>query len=206
MVVKRLSKVVCLALSTVILFALAFPSTSSARTRATEYMGYSANSSVQSTEDTDVIKVEYNGYAFEIPEYWGEPMQVDTEMYFVSENGSLPLLYLTYAPKDYYTENYKKSNLKYKDYVKILDESLDDFIDYVFNSSDFDDSTSTYIADNPAITRQGTCNIYGEDDAFIAQFIDDENIYVFMMIDYKDSGSAIFDDIDDILDSFKIIE
>ena len=206
MVVKKLSKVVCLALSTVILSALAFPSTSSARTRTTEYMGYSANSKAQSTENTDVINVEYNGYSFDVPEYWGEPIVVDNEMYFIKENGTLPLLYMTYASKDYYTENYKNSILKYRDYINILEESLDDFISYVFTSPDFDDSTKTYIAGNPAITRTGTCTIYGKNDAFVAQFIDDENIYVFMMVDYENSGSAIFDDIDGILDSFTVIE
>jgi hypothetical protein len=203
MVVKKLSKVVSLALSTVILSLLVFPSSASAQT--TEYMGYSKNGS-QASEKADTISITYNDYTFEIPDYWGDPIEYGNELYFVDKSGSLPLLYMTYASKDYYTEKYNVSAIKFKDYAKILEESLDDFISCVFESSDFHDSTNRFIAGNPAITRTGTCNIDGDDDAFIAQFIDDDNIYVIMVIDYEDSESTIFDDIDELLDSFKAID
>ena len=204
MVVKKISKAVSLVLLAVIISSFAFSNSANART--TEYMGYSASDKAESAEKSDTINVEFNNYSFDVPEYWGEPYAYGNEMYFLNNSFEIPIMYIAYAPKAYYTEKYNDSILKYKDYVSILEESMDDFIDYVFDSCDFDDSNNTFIAKKPAISRQGTCRIDGKDNAFVAQFIDDDYIYVIMIVDYEDSDSTIFEDIDEFLDSFKAID
>ena len=205
MVVRKISKAVSLVLFTSVLFSLVF--SSSARARTTEYMGYSTTTTKTNTSSTpDTIGVEFNNYSFDVPGYWGEPYAYGNEMYFLNDSFEIPIMYIAYAPKAYYTEKYNDSTLKFKDYFNILEESMDDFIGYVFDSCDFEDSNNTFIAQKPAISRQGTCRIDGKDNAFVAQFIDDDYIYVIMIVDYEDSDSTIFEDIDDFLDSFKVID
>ena len=182
MVVKKISKAVSLVLFTVIISTFAFSSSASART--TEYLGYSTTDKTNAAEKSDTIKVEFNNYSFDVPEYWGDPYAYGNEMYFLNDSFEIPIMYIAYAPKDYYTEKYNDSTLKYKDYFNILEESMDDFIGYVFDSCDFEDSNNTFIAQKPAISRQGTCRIDGKDNAFVAQFIDDDYIYVIMIVDY----------------------
>lgn len=204
MIVKKINKSINLFLFTVILSLLVLPLNTYAQ--KAENIGYSKVTPSKKADETNVTEVTYNGYSFNVPDYWGDPVTVGYEMYFMKDSGSLPLLYMTYIENDFYTESYKNSKLTYTDYFDVLEESLNDFIDYVFDSSEFDDSTKTFIGGKPAITRKGTCNMAGDDDAFIAQFIDDNNIYVIMLVDYKDSESDLFDDLNELLDSFKEID
>ncbi|SES31611.1 hypothetical protein SAMN04487884_12928 [Butyrivibrio fibrisolvens] len=204
MMVKRINRSISLFLFTAILSLLVLPLSTNAQ--KAEYMAYSTESLSKKSDETKITEVTYNGYSFNVPEYWGDPVTVGNEMYFMKDSGTLPLLYMTYIENDFYTEQYKDSKLRYTDYFNVLEESLNDFISFVFDSCEFDDSTKTFIGGKPALTRKGTCNMAGDDDAFVAQFIDDNNIYVIMLVDYQDSGSDIFDDINELLDSFKEID
>ena len=163
-----------------------------------------ASTSKKSSDKKDVTQLTYMNYSFEVPDFWCDIYDNEGDMYIYTESEYVfPVIYIFYDPISTLdiddTSTYKKS-------VKALKTINEEAMDILFEGAELEESEERYIAGYPAITTRGTIEFDGTNNVYSALFIDDENVYYIIMIDYDDAEVDLFADMEDILDSFEEIE
>lgn len=164
----------------------------------------STTSGKKGTSDTTTYS--YGNYTFELPSYWYDSEEVNDTLYAYASEYICPMFFIYKSSKELWKDEGATTATKYKDCIKVLEESNSQELDLDFDSWESESEEETYIAGYPAHTIKGIGTIeYTDYEFFVASFIDDDDVYCFAFIDYDDEDYEIFDDVEDILESFEEI-